>query len=253
MITEADIEAIERSTAAAVGVQRSREIDGWLLTMDPGPIHRAASAVALHHELPADEKTLAAIEAAYRDVGMAPAFRVAEVQGLDDVRAALLRRGYEANSPTVLMTGKPAGLRALSVVPCDLAERPDAEWLAGFTGEGFDPEDGAVRAAALARSPNAMFGSVREGSTVTAVGAVSFAYGWASINGMRTVRSWRGKGLAGRVLAGLAVAAEARGLHKIFLVVEEPNASARGLYERAGFETAWRYSYFTGPRAGAVG
>jgi ribosomal protein S18 acetylase RimI-like enzyme len=247
LIGPEDIEAIERATAAAVGVQRSREIGGWLLSMDPGPIHRAASAVPLRHDLPASEATLAAIEAAYREAGMSPAMRVPEVQGLDPIRDALLRRGYEPSSPTLLMVGKPAGLRALAVVPCDLAERPDAAWLAGFTGEGFDPEDGAIRAAALSRSPDTMFGAVREGSTVTAVGAVAFGFGWASINGMRTVRSWRGKGLAGRVLAGLAVAAEARGLQKIYLVVEEPNHSARGLYERAGFETAWRYNYFTGP------
>jgi len=249
MIEPAEIQAVELATAAAVGVQRSLQIGDWLLSMDKGAIRRAESVAALSHDIPLDEDELTAIEAAYREVGMTPTFRLAEVDGLADVREVLLRRGYVATEPTLLMVGQPVGLRALSVVPCDLAERPDAGWLAGFTGEGFDPADGAVRAAALARCPSAMFGSVREGGQVTAVGAVALAHGWASINGMRTVRSFRGRGLAGRVLAGLAVAAEARGLQQICLQVAEPNVTARSLYERADFKTAWRYSYLSWPAA----
>lgn len=61
---------------------------------------------------------------------------------------------------------------------------------------------------------------------------------------MRTDQASRGRGLAGRVLAGLADAAIHRGMERSFLQVEDGNASALALYRRAGFETAWYYEYW---------
>ena len=66
---------------------------------------------------------------------------------------------------------------------------------------------------------------MRENGATVAAGAMAFGHGWASVHGMRTEQSQRGRGLAGRVLAGLAQAALA-------------------LYRRAGFETRWQYCYW---------
>ena len=68
--------------------------------------------------------------------------------------------------------------------------------------------------------------------------------GWCSIHGMRTLPAQRGRGLAGRILAGLADDAAARQLTRVFLQVEEGNDAALALYRRAGFATAWRYHYW---------
>jgi ribosomal protein S18 acetylase RimI-like enzyme len=64
---------------------------------------------------------------------------------------------------------------------------------------------------------------------------------------MRTAASHRGRGLAARVLAGLADAATQQALTRVFLQVEEGNSAARALYRRAGFTTAWRYHYWRRP------
>ncbi|MNS49561.1 putative acetyltransferase [compost metagenome] len=61
---------------------------------------------------------------------------------------------------------------------------------------------------------------------------------------MRTEQSQRGRGLAGRVLAGLAQAALARGVERVFLQVDAQNQPALALYRRAGFETRWQYCYW---------
>ena len=61
---------------------------------------------------------------------------------------------------------------------------------------------------------------------------------------MRTDKAQRGRGLAGRVLAGFAQAALARGVERVFLQVDAHNPSALALYRRAGFETQWTYSYW---------
>ena len=99
--------------------------------------------------------------------------------------------------------------------------------------------------AALTRSPDAVYGGVAEDGRTLAVGVAAFGHGWASVHGMRTDVSRRGEGLAGRVFAGLAGAAQARGIGQIFLQVEEANTGARSLYRRAGFTKAWRYFYWS--------
>jgi ribosomal protein S18 acetylase RimI-like enzyme len=73
------------------------------------------------------------------------------------------------------------------------------------------------------------------------------SHGWCSIHGMRTLPAQRGRGLAARVMAGLADAATERQLTRTFLQVEEGNAAALALYCRAGFTTAWRYHYWRHP------
>ncbi|MDF2467539.1 MAG: family N-acetyltransferase, partial [Ramlibacter sp.] len=124
---------------------------------------------------------------------------------------------------------------------------PDPDWASVFVGEGFDPVDGASRVATLSRAPGALFASIREGDETVAAGMGGFSHGWASVHGMRTAQHCRGHGLAGRVLATLAQAAQSRGIDRVFLQVEASNASALALYRRAGFETAWTYSYWKKP------
>ena len=93
------IEAIERATLAAVAPREVLEIEGWLVGLDPGTIRRAASAVPLAHDLPRDPAVIDAIEAAYAERGLKPAFRIADADGLAGVRAELERRGYGFEQP----------------------------------------------------------------------------------------------------------------------------------------------------------
>lgn len=241
-----DVAAIERATVSAVAPRETLEIGGWLVALDPGTIRRAGSAVPLRHEVEADPAVLDAIEAAYAERGLKPAFRIADEPGLAAVREELARRGYGFEQPTLVKVGAPAEMIAAARGEAALvASAPDAGWASVFTSEGFDPADGANRVAALTRSPDAVYGGIAEGDRVLAVGVAAFGYGWASVHGMRTDASRRGEGLAGRVLAGLAGAAQARGVRQVFLQVEETNTGARSLYRRAGFTKAWRYFYWS--------
>lgn len=241
-----DVEAIERATLAAVAPEEVLEIDGWLVGLDRGTIRRGASAVPLSHDLPGDPAVIDAIEAAYAQRGLKSAFRIGDTEGLAGVRAELQRRGYGFEQPTLVKTSTVADvLKVTSAEPAEVADAPDEAWAGVFLGEGFDPVDGAYRVAALSRSPGAAYGMVREAGRTVAVGAGSFGHGWVSFHGMRTEAAQRGRGFAGRVLAGLASAAETRGVTRAFLQVEEKNTGARLLYRRAGFSTAWRYFYWS--------
>lgn len=246
MATPADVEAIERATAAAVTPREVMEVGGWLVTLDPGTIRRANSAVPLRHDLACDAAVLDEIEAAYAARGLKPAFRIADVPGLEGVRVELTRRGYSSEQPTLVKTGVALGMIAgARGEPAPVEDAPGPGWAAVFTSEGFDPADGANRVAALSRSPDAVYGGVSEGERTVAVGVAAFGHGWASVHGMRTDMARRGQGLAGRVLAGLGVAAQSRGIERVFLQVEEGNTGARSLYRGVGFERAWRYLYWS--------
>ncbi|WP_256735187.1 GNAT family N-acetyltransferase [Variovorax sp. dw_954] len=97
----------------------------------------------------------------------------------------------------------------------------------------------------MSRATGTLFGSVREDGRTVAAGAMALGHGWASLHGMRTEQSAWGRGLAGRVMAGLARAALARGYQRVFLQVEAGNAPALALYRRAGFAPQWTYEYWT--------
>ena len=236
-----DIESLERAPVAGVAPAKLVEIDGWLAPLDAGSISRAKSAVPLSHTATAD--ALNDVEAAYWTEGLQPAFRIAEAPGLAGVRDALAARGYIGVQPTLVKIGDVARLAAFRDQPGEVLDQPNESWGAVFVGDGFDPEDGASRVAALSRSPDALYGAVREDGRTVAVGVVTFGHGWAGIHGMRTAADRRGRGLASQVLAGLGRAIAARGVEQVFLQVEEANP-ARSLYRRAGFAEAWRYRYW---------
>lgn len=251
-LNEHDIETLERATLDAVAPPAIEEIDGWLLPFDKSTIGRAKSAVPLRHQHPhsAGETALLldAIEARYAAHGLPAAFRVADVPGLALVHTALAHRGYQAQQPTLVQTGTTLRLRhTCRGTPAQVSHSPHATWSGVYLAEGFDPVDGAHRVQALSRSPHVVYASVVEADLPLAAGTAAFSQGWASVHGMRTVQSGRGRGLAGRVLAGLADAALARGLERVFLQVEEGNTAALALYQRVGFATAWRYHYWRHP------
>ncbi len=171
---------------------------------------------------------------------------MADVPGLAPIHDELTRLGYRAEQPTLTQVGSVSAMRQLCQgEPAQVSDTPNAAWSSTYVAPGFDPADGASRVQALSRSKSAAYASVVDdaGQSIAA-GTAAFGFGWASVHGMRTVLSQRGRGLAGRVLAGLADAASARGLQRVFLQVEEDNTSALALYQRAGFATVWRYHYW---------
>jgi ribosomal protein S18 acetylase RimI-like enzyme len=243
-MTSEDIEAIERATVAAVSPQAQEEIAGWLLPFDTGAVGRAKSAVPLAHTAP-DATVIDEIESRYAARGLPVMLRLPVAAAFDAFHALLAQRGYTPGKPTLVQTALASDVLGASPGPfAQAAPQPDAGWAAVFVGEGFDPVDGASRVATLSRAPGALFAAIREGDRTVAAGMGGFSHGWASVHGMRTAQDCRGRGLAGRVLATLADAAQARGLNRMALQVEAGNDSALALYRRAGFSTAWTYSYW---------
>jgi GNAT superfamily N-acetyltransferase len=240
-VDAAEIAAIERDTVAAVAPPQVLEIGGWLVPLDNGTIGRAKSAVPLRHDIGPD--AIGEIEDAYRSRGLKAGFRLADVPSLGPVYAELTRRGFAPEQPTIFKTGSVEKLAVFSETSARILDAPDEAWAGVFLGDGFDPADGAHRVQALTRSPGAIYAAAGEGGATHAVGVMSFGAAWAGIHGMRTAPAHRGRGYASAILAAMGRIAQARGLTKVFLQVEEPNP-ARRIYRAAGFTPIWRYHYW---------
>ena len=252
---DAVVESIERATLAAVCPQVVHTVPGWLLPMDDSTIGRAKSAVPLSHAPFTHTQAaqwVAAIENVYQHHRHRVAFRLPTHAAWAPLYARLAAQGFQTSQPTCVQIGSVAALRAVTQAPpAEVDTAPDEAWAQLFLGEGFDAADGASRIRNLTRATSNVYASLRTGEgpqrRTLAGGAASFSHGWASVHGMRTHAAERGKGLAGQVLAGLADAAAARGLAQVFLQVEADNHGALALYRRAGFSTAWMYTYWKKP------
>jgi ribosomal protein S18 acetylase RimI-like enzyme len=231
---------IERATVAACAVRVQEELPGWLVPLEPGSVGRARSAVPLRHD-GVELAAIGGIVARYAARGLAPQFRLADVAGLDAVRAALEADGFVARSPTSLQLAAAeevaASAGAGGVV---LAGSVADEWLRAFASSARDVE----RSALVRRLGHTTFASAHAGGAAVAVGAVTFAHGLGSVHSMRTLPEHRRRGHAARVLSALASAALARGVTELVLQVEVDNHAAVALYRRAGFAALWRYRYF---------
>lgn len=243
-LSPADIAAIERATLAAVAPRTMEALPGWLLPMDDGGIRRACAAVPLSH---ADGHIgqLPAIEQRYHANGLPTLLRLPRVPGFARFEAALGARGYAPERETQVQVARASDVRRVTeALPATLSRRPDDHWASVFLGPGFDAIDGANRIAALGRAAHSRYARVDEGGETRAIGVLGLGDVWAGIHGMRTAEAHRGRGLAARVLAGLAQAALDARIEKLFLQVEADNAAAHALYARAGFVIAWHYRYW---------
>jgi ribosomal protein S18 acetylase RimI-like enzyme len=249
MTSPTDIDSIEHATLDAVCPAEVNQIPGWLLPFDPLPVGRARSAVPLAHT-PLSLPELLQIEAHYQQRDRPTVFRLPEGLISPEIGDALHRMGFAGTQAVVVQVAELGGL--LGLAPSDaatLSTTPNAQWASVYTADGFDPVDGANRVQLLSRSRHVVYAYVSEGGQALAAGTGSISQGWLSIHGMRTAPSAQGRGLASRILSGLAAHAAAQGVHRVFLQVEDDNTVAQGLYRKAGFGTAWRYHYWRQPQA----
>ncbi len=243
-----DIESIERATLAAVPPEAADQIGDWLLALDPGTVGRAHSAAPLHH-CPPDLGVVPVIEARYAAQGRPTVFRLPCTGSFDAMRDLLRGRQFSTSKPSLVQTGSTNAMSAFSDrTGVDLSAEPGDAWAAVFLGEGFDPVDGACRVGVLSRSRSSVYASVSADGRTVAVGAACFSHGWVGVHGMRTLPGYRGRGMAGGILAAFGRLAMQRGVQRTYLQVEAANNGAQALYRRAGFTTAWAYEYW---RAGA--
>jgi len=239
-----DIESLERATLDAVAPPSMEALPDWLLPFDSGTVGRATSAVPLRHQA-LDPEIIPWIESRYAARGLQAQFRIAEVDGLKEVTKRLRQLGYSAHKPTLTMSSKLADwpLHPMNWEP-QLSGNPTASWQVVYMAAEFDVIDGANRVRALSRSTCATYAWIEDAQKPIAAATAAISHGWLSLHGLRTRARAQNLGCASALINCLRNYAKTQGIQNCFLQVEEENAPAIRLYNRLGFETAWRYHYW---------
>lgn len=236
---------------------------GWRLRAADGFTGRGNSALAVGETGLDDAAAVDAVTAWYVGRGLRPriclpwpsdADRLPD--GARDVApdAELRRRGWELDTPTLVMTADLRAVAGAAVRPgwtlpagltLDVADRPDEDWLGIYRYRGQDlPPVGLTL---LLSAPAQAFVSVRDGSATVAVGRVASARGWSGVTAMDVAPSHRRQGLARAVLGAAAEWALGRGDRSAYLQVAEQNAGARALYGSTSFAVHHGYHYRLAP------
>jgi ribosomal protein S18 acetylase RimI-like enzyme len=148
----------------------------------------------------------------------------------------------------VLVLSAAIGAWAGPATRVDLAEAPDAGWLAGYRYRGTPLP--AVAADILTRADRPVFASVRlepDPAPPAAVGRGVLVEGWLCVTAVTVDDRFRRRGLATAVMAALGAWARADGGTSCVLQVAASNAPAIALYDRLGFTEHHRYHYRLAP------
>jgi ribosomal protein S18 acetylase RimI-like enzyme len=126
--------------------------------------------------------------------------------------------------------------------PVSLTTEPSAGWLALAAGRkgGFPPAAHRL----LTGVADLRFAEIRDDAgnpLAIARGTVTGPGRWLSIMLVEVVPEARRRGLARRVVRGLARWADGIGASRAFLQVAQPNTAAVALYARLGFRTHHTY------------
>lgn len=212
------------------------DVDGWRLraarTAAGAPVtKRANSALPLAPGEPTPTH-LDALVAFARERSLPPLVQVSDPA----LSQALEARGWQALSPTLVMTGPLSDGDAALV-----AAAPSPPWLAAVHP---DPDEQVVARRCLARlRAPAGYVAIELDSRVVATGRGVVQEGWLGVFAMAVAPEHRRRGLARRVLGALGSWGAAHGATAGYLQVEAASAAARGLYEGAGLTRAYDYEY----------
>jgi len=248
---------LERMAAAHWRGTEEEWLGEWLLRAADGFTGRANSALPLGDPgLPLDE-ALDYVTGWYRARELTPMISVPlplssggdpAASGLDD---GLTERGWATRpGPAFVMVADlPLAVAARELPPGAVVTAdadPDEAWLARYHYRGTDTRPPVMREV-LASAQDQAFMSIRAESGVLAIARLSIAGGWAGLTAVEVDPDRRRAGLGLAITAAACAEAVERGVHRVFLQVEEGNAVARGLYERCRFRYSHRYRYRMAP------
>jgi GNAT superfamily N-acetyltransferase len=220
---------------------------GWLLRFGKGYTKRANSANAGAMALQLDEAEITGIEAAYRERGLLPTFRLVSDPALAGTDALLIERGYRFTDLSLVMA---APLTAAA--PSEdlyLLDDP-AAWLDLFQQISGKPIEGqAVHLDILRRITHPSAYAVRyQNGTPVSCGLAVVANGCLGLFDIATAATHRNRGLASELCRGLLEWGRGAGAQSAYLQVVGANTAAIRLYESLGYRYAYHYWYRIAPR-----
>ncbi|MFN4116517.1 MAG: GNAT family N-acetyltransferase [Inhella sp.] len=238
---------IEDASLNASAPPQQAYVDGWLLRLSPGKAKRTRCVNALQQgRLPLADM-LARCRAAFTSSGLPLIVRITPfTQPTDlDARLAILR-WHRFDETQVMALVDLAGLSAPSLPAGVQLQRLDTAGYAQLVGalRGSPAEQIAAHAERLRESlvPYQGYRLVR-GSTLLACGQIAIEDGLVGLYDVFTPEAQRGRGHGERLCRALLAQGSTQGAVHAYLQVSDDNAAAIHLYEKLGFQLAYRYHY----------
>jgi len=246
------IGTVELERIAALGWRgtSSQQLGEWLLRAGSGFTGRANSVLPLGSPGCSLGEALLVVDAFYRRHDLTPLFQVPHAPETAVVDKDLADQGWTLFNPTrVLVADLATAIAACpplgGLPPAVFADRPSAEWLAGYVYRGTPLPDSAV--AVLKNAANVVFCSLVDVDGQAGVVRGVVTDGWLGVTAL-TVDETRRRGGMGRHLMGeLMRWAAVRGARSVYLQVADENTAALGFYDRIGFTRHHGYHYRRAP------
>lgn len=226
--------AFERSWPAA----ETRDSGAFRSGRGLGAGGRVSSTLALRPDWDAGD--IPAAEAAHRDWGQRPMFRVPD----SDARLAdsLRSLGYAPETPTAIMAADCAALGGAVPAMTTFAIWPPLAiqsdlWAAGNVSA---PRQAVMERVDLPRT--SLLARLEDRAAGSAFVAVDGPV--AMIHAIEVAPQFRRRGLAGWMIRAASAWAAEQGAKRLGLAVSRGNTGARAVYDRLGFQEIGGYSYW---------
>jgi ribosomal protein S18 acetylase RimI-like enzyme len=239
------IAALEAASLSAWPPRETERLNGWQLRHGGARSRRLNSVQTSRFDGDVDvASAIDAVERWYAGRGLPPCFHLTDAARPSDLDRALEARGYGVVTPTSVLLAEADAIPGTGPAEVELAARAGPDVLDAICDPAWP--------AAIRREREALFARIRpvHRFAISRVDGRSAASGLCVVDGhlaglfsMRTQPAFRRRGLATRVLLGLAGWARAAGARRVFLQVEEDNAAALRLYRRFGFARVYGYHY----------
>lgn len=251
-VPEALAVRIEEASLNAWPALRQQFYHGWLLRYSRGFTRRANSVQSPFEgwrKAPAEAELLERIrycENRYAREHQPTVFRITDLPGQDHLDRVLDARGYQRLAETRVL------IRSLNhTPPAALDPGPSCrelpaidDWLEHYARLAELPEPGrSLHGAILRGIPGRLGLWVTDGPQVQSCGLGVVEAELLGLFDLITAQDARRQGLAQALLAALLRWGQECGALHAYLQVVNDNAPAIRLYERAGFELAYRYWY----------
>jgi N-acetylglutamate synthase len=241
------VRRLEELAFAGWPALESRDLAGWRLRFAGGYTKRANSINALGTDIQTDNRTLDALEAAYRERRQRPVWRLTPLAPPAMVDL-LTRRGHQPIERSLLQVC-PLDPGSAASPEVSIQPAPSAAWIDAFcTYSPVRPEhrDTMRRMLASIAAP-AGFAFVEEAGQpmAMAIGAVQGDH--MGLFDVLVMPHARRRGLARKVTESLYAWARSHGARFAYLQVVATNEAAMPLYAAQGFRTVYDYEYFVPP------
>lgn len=222
-------------------------VDGWLLRLSPGKAKRARCINALQRGHLPLSAMLARCRAAFAGAGLPLIVRITPFTQPADLDARLAVMRWQRFDETRVMALVHLADLQSPELPRGLAlQRLSHEDYAQMVGglRASSPEQIAGHAERLreSRVPYQGFRLAR-GSQLLACGQIALEDGLVGLYDVFTPEGQRRQGHAERLCRALLALAREQGALHAYLQVSDDNTGAIQLYERLGFQLAYRYHY----------